>query len=106
MKDMKNMTKDQREWMEHKYHKIMHKGNFLFRAFIVNIVLVTLVWLLSLTGFYTWAMHVFTHFTPEESADYIIIVIGLWKVGGVLLFLVPALAAWWEACMFKKYLNK
>jgi hypothetical protein len=29
---------------------------------------------------------------------------GLWKIAGVLLFLVPSLAAWWEMHSVKKYL--
>ena len=102
---MKDMGKEQMDWVERKYYKMKHKRNFLFRAFVINFALVLGVWLLSLTGLYDCAFRAFTNFTPEEGADYLIKVIGLWKVAGVVMFLVPALSAWWCMRAMRRCMN-
>jgi hypothetical protein len=39
---------------------------------------------------------------PSEAEHEILGLIGIWKIAGVVLFLVPALATWWEMHCCKK----
>ena len=78
------------------------KRNVKLRAFAIHLVLVTFVWILSLTGLYTHLMHVFLHLDPDEAVIYMAYLLGAWKIGGVLLFLTPALATCWEIHAAKK----
>ena len=101
MKDMKGMPKD---WMEHKIHKLYHKRNFLLRAFLINYVAVFVAWLITMIpGYQEMAMH-FLQTDAAETHMFIMDIFGLWKILGVVLFLVPALAAWWEMHACKKAL--
>ncbi|MCL2339089.1 MAG: hypothetical protein FWC51_04015 [Proteobacteria bacterium] len=96
---MANM--DMKELMAHEHHKMQIKRNTLFRAFLINYVAVFIVWLITLTPFYGWAMATFTHFPPEAADLYVMNILGIWKVAGVILFLIPALAIWWEMAALK-----
>jgi hypothetical protein len=42
---------------------------------------------------------------PDEAERETMNMIGIWKIAGVVLFLVPALAAWWEMRCCKKTMN-
>jgi len=97
---MKDMS--EKEFYELKMHKMRQKRNTLFRAFVINAVAIFLVWLLMMTPFYGWAMGTFTPFTPADAQMYLFDLIGVWKLAGVVLFLVPALAIWWEMAACKK----
>jgi hypothetical protein len=74
---------------------LRHKRNVLLRAFVINTVLLIVTLLITLTPFYTWIVS-FWLTTPQQITSYTLLFITLWKVGGILLFLVPALAVWWE----------
>ncbi|MCL2331573.1 MAG: hypothetical protein FWC61_03455 [Proteobacteria bacterium] len=91
-----------KEMMEHFYHKMRAKRNILFRAFLINYILVFLVWLCSLMP---WYQNLLMHFMPMSGPQiqmYLMEIFGLWKIAGVVLFLVPALATWWEMHSFSK----
>ncbi|MDR1337525.1 MAG: hypothetical protein LBJ73_00670 [Rickettsiales bacterium] len=90
---MKDMPKDQ---MERIMHKLYHKRNFLLRAFVINLVLIIAVWGLSMTDFYANMAGHFMHCPAAQAETYTMDLLGAWKIAGVLFFLVPALAAWWE----------
>jgi hypothetical protein len=90
-----------KEMMEHQYHKMQIKRNTLFRAFLINYIAVFVVWLISMTPFYAWAFGTFTDMPPEMADMYIMNILGIWKVAGVVLFLVSAFATWWEMHAFK-----
>jgi len=73
--------------------------NVLFKAFIINYVAVFLVWLVSLTGAFNWAMAVFFHMSAETATLYFLYLLGAWKILGAVFFLIPAAALHWEfAC--------
>jgi len=96
MKDMKDM-------IQYNLYKMRGKRNFLLRAFLINYIAVFIVWLISMTPLYAGLM---THFASHQTAAgvemYMLGVFGAWKILGVALFLVPALAIWWEMCFIKK----
>lgn len=70
--------------------------NVLFKAFVINLVVITLTWLLSLGGATTNLMTTFFGFSADQTHMYMANIIGFWKVLNVVLFLVPALAIHWE----------
>ncbi|MDR1027694.1 MAG: hypothetical protein LBL46_04740 [Rickettsiales bacterium] len=101
---MLNMPKDQMQMIAHKLH---HKRNTLLKAFVINIALVVVFWLVSMSGFYFGMMeHLMMSCDAQTVAKYTYDFIGLWKVLGVVLFLVPALAAHWELKCVEKHLGK
>lgn len=93
-----------KEWMEHKLHKLYHKRNFLLKAFVINYALIAAVWLISMAPWYDGLMMGFMHCDAQQAEIYTMDMLGLWKIAGVVLFLVPAIAAWWEMHSVKKYL--
>ncbi|MCL1785813.1 MAG: hypothetical protein FWG39_01520 [Alphaproteobacteria bacterium] len=101
MKDMN--TKEMKDMVQYKLWKMRGKRNILFRAFLINYIAVFVVWLISLTPLYTGLMH---HFAANQTAAgiemYMLNIFGMWKILGVILFLMPALAIWWEMCFIKK----
>jgi hypothetical protein len=74
---------------------LRHKRNVLLRAFVINTLLLIVTLLITLTPFYTWVVS-FWLSDPQQIASYTLLFITLWKIGGILLFLVPAIAVWWE----------
>jgi len=97
---MKDMT--QKEWVGYKLGKLRMKRNTLFRAFAINYVLVFVAWLVSMTPIYEDLLEYFTHMDVAQGQMFVLDVIGLWKILGVVLFLIPALAIWWEMHAFEK----
>jgi hypothetical protein len=70
--------------------------NVLFKAFIINLLLVVLVWLMSLSGAVAHLMAIFFGFSADQTRAYMADIIGFWKVANVVFFLVPAIAIHWE----------
>jgi hypothetical protein len=95
--------KEMNTLMEHHYHKMRSKRNILFRAFVINIVLVLAAWLFSMTPLFDGMMSGLFGYSAVDSEIYMLNLLGIWDVAGVVLFLVPALAVWWEMRAFGKY---
>ncbi|CAH1653352.1 conserved hypothetical protein [Hyphomicrobiales bacterium] len=70
--------------------------NVLFKAFIINLLIITLAWLISLSGATANLMASFFGFSVDQTHVYMANIIGFWKVLNVVLFLVPAIAIHWE----------
>ena len=70
--------------------------NVLFRAFLINLLVIIAVWLISLSGVVTQMMAVFFGFSVEQTHLYTANLIGFWKILNVVLFLIPAIAIHWE----------
>jgi hypothetical protein len=70
--------------------------NVLFKAFVINLLLVVLVWLMSLSGAAAHLMAAFFGFSVDQTRAYMADIIGFWKVLNVVFFLVPAIAIHWE----------
>lgn len=97
---MKNMTPE--EYLDYKISKLRRKRNILFRAFLINLVAILIVWLISMTPLAHWVMGRLTPFSAAGANMYIMSLLGIWKIIGYVLFLVPALAIWWEMCDYVK----
>ncbi len=70
--------------------------NILFKAFIINLIVIVVAWLLSLSSIFTNLMQAFIGFDPHQSHMYMAGMIGIWKILNVVLFLIPAIAIHWE----------
>ena len=91
-----------KEAMRHQYHKMHVNRNILFKAFLINYIAIFITWLLSMVpGFNGLIVH-FTHMAAGDVNMYMLDMLGMWKILGVVLFLMPALAIWWEMHSFKK----
>lgn len=99
------MTKEMREEIEHKYWKLHTTRGILFRAFAINYVSVFAAWLVSMTGFFDWSIRMFTRFNPADSYEFMMNCLAIWQILGVALFLVPALAVWWQMCAIRKWME-
>ncbi|MDR1360880.1 MAG: hypothetical protein LBJ18_01040 [Rickettsiales bacterium] len=95
----KNLPADQ---MQHICTKLQHKRNMLLRAFAINLGLIVAFWLVSMTSFYAGLMEDMMFCSLQDVEMYTYDMIGLWKIAGVVLFLVPGLAAWWEMACCKQ----
>ena len=91
-----------KEMMEHLYHKMRTKRNMLFKAFLINYILVFVAWLVSMMPWYIDLAARFLPMSAPQIQMYLLDIFGLWKIAGVVLFLVPALAIWWEMHSFSK----
>ncbi|MCL2629508.1 MAG: hypothetical protein FWD33_02345 [Alphaproteobacteria bacterium] len=100
---MINMPKMSKTEVDHMMMKLYHRRNINFRAFLINIVWITAAWLLTLTGFYDWIMGMFVAWDAKMLETYMYVMIGIAKIAGVVFFLVPGLAIWWEMSCLKKY---
>ncbi len=91
--------------MEYIDHKMYHKQATLFRAFLINYVLILIYWLaMMMPGFIEWAAGL-TQMPPALLYINMITWLAIWKIAGAVLFLIPALAMWWERCSMKKYMK-
>jgi len=70
--------------------------NVLFKAFIINLLVIIAVWLMLLGGVTTNLMSTFFGFSVDQTHTYMANIIGFWKVLNVVLFLIPAIAIHWE----------
>ena len=81
--------------------KLLSKQRVLLRAFAVNTLLVLLIWMLTfvpqLIYFGVWV----TGVSAPVFFVYAVGTLALWGLAGVILFLVPAIAIWWERKMIK-----
>lgn len=81
--------------------KLLSKQRVLLRAFAVNTLLVLLIWMLTFVPqiiyFGVWV----TGVSAPMFFVYAVGTLALWGLAGVILFLVPAIAIWWERKMIK-----
>jgi hypothetical protein len=70
--------------------------NILFKAFIINLIVIIVIWLLSLSSAFANLMQSFFGFDAHQSHMYMAGMIGIWKILNVVLFLIPAIAIHWE----------
>ena len=70
--------------------------NVLLKAFIINLLVIIVAWLMSLGGVTSNLMTAFFGFSADQTRMYMANIIGFWKVLNVVLFLIPAIAIHWE----------
>lgn len=76
--------------------KLYRKQRILFRAFFINLLLVLFVWLLSFWPGFMYFISVVTGISIGLLYISWIGWLALWKIAAVLIFLVPAIAIYWE----------
>jgi len=86
--------------------KIRNIRNILFKAFLINMVTVIVLWvfvMLDLMRYFMWAL---PGFTLKSANLYVMSLIGILDVAGYLLFLVPTIALGWEIWRTKRMSSK
>lgn len=76
--------------------KLLSRQRILFRAFVVNTILVLLVWGLTFVPALMYFGVLITGVTATMFYIYAVGTLVLWGLAGVIFFLVPAIATWWE----------
>ena len=81
--------------------KLLLKQRVLFRAFVVNTLLVLLIWLLT---FFPELLYIGVWATGVSAPMFYVYAVGthaIWGLAGVILLLEPAIAIWRERKMMK-----
>ncbi len=89
------------DFQEKQDMKLLSKQRVLFRAFILNTILVLFIWLLT---FFPELLYIGVRVTGVSGPMFYVYAVGtlaLWGLAGVVIFLVPAMALWWERKMLK-----
>lgn len=76
--------------------KLLSKQRILFRSFIINTIFVLLIWLLT---FIPEILYIGVLLTGVSAPMFFVYAVGslaLWGIGGIMFFLVPAIAILWE----------
>mgnify|MGYP004526412107 CR=1 FL=1 len=77
--------------------KMLFKQRALFRAFFINVILGLIIGALALfVPYFLFALVVLTGISPMMMFFSVVSGIALWQMLGILFFLVPALAIWWQ----------
>jgi len=97
---MVKMPKDQMEYMT---HKMFHKRNFLFKTFLINLIMVVIGFILSGSEVFIALAGHYMHYSAEQMHAYTLDLVGVWFFANLLVFFAPAVAAWWELNSMKSY---
>ncbi len=90
-----------KDFVEIQNMKLLSKQRICFRAFLINLVLVILVWLLTLCPEFMYLAVRITGISLPYLYVSAISFLAIWKLAGVIFFLIPAIAIWWERKMLK-----
>ncbi len=82
--------------------KMRIKQRTLFRAFFINLILGLVALVLTYIPVLLYVAVVATGISPMVMYFSIIAAIALWQMLGVIYFLVPAVALWWERRTLEK----
>ena len=91
-----------KDFIEIQNLKLLSKQRIYFRAFFINFALVVLVWLLTLCPQFMYFAVRITGISLPFLYVSAISFLAIWKLAGVVFFLIPAIAIWWERKMLKK----
>lgn len=95
------MTNMKKKFQEKNDIKLLSKQRVLFRAFVVNTVLVLLIWALTFIPSLMYFGVLITGVSAPMFYVYAVGTLALWGLAGVIFFLVPGIAIWWERKMMK-----
>ena len=91
-----------KEFIQHYENKLRIKQHILLRAFIINLALIFIVWMLSLSVEFVELVAFVTSVPVALAYVNMLNWLAYWDIAGVVLFLVPAIAMWWQRCCLKK----
>lgn len=95
------MKKEIKDFSDLRDGKMLSRQRVLFRAFFVNLILGLIVWGLTFVPAFLYVAVLVTGISPMMMYFSMIGGIALWQMLGVVMFLVPALATWWERKVIK-----
>lgn len=81
---------------------LLSKQRVCFRAFVINLVLVFLVWLLTMCPDFMFLAVKITGISLQYLYISAISFLAIWKLAGIVFFLIPGIAIWWERKMFRR----
>ena len=81
--------------------KLLTRQRVMLRAFAVNTILVLAVWGLTFIPALMYFGVVVTGVSATMFYVYAIATLALWGLAGVIFFLVPGIAIWWERKMVR-----
>lgn len=89
------------DFQEKRNIKLLSKQRVMFRAFAVNTLLVLIIWLLTFIPQLMYMGVLITGISAPMFYVYAVCALVLWELAGIIFFLVPAIAIWWERKMIK-----
>lgn len=90
------MKKDVNDFAQMRSAELYSRQRVLFRAFFINLILGLIVWGLTFVPIFLYVAVWTTGISPMMMYFSMIGGIALWQMLGVVLFLVPGIATWWE----------
>jgi len=84
--------------------RIRRIRNILFKAFLITILFVLLMWLFIITDLMQYFMWALPGFTVETANLFTMWLVGALDIAGIVLFLIPTLALTWEIQTTKRIL--
>ncbi len=90
-----------KEFIEMCDAQLLSKQRVWFRAFVVNTLLVLFIWLMTFIPAFIYLGVLVTGVSAPMFYVYAIGTLAVWGLAGVVLFLVPAIAVWWERKMVR-----
>lgn len=85
-----------KDFIQDQDFKMRLRQRTLFRAFFVNLLFGAFALALTYVPVLLYVAVLLTGISPMVMYFSIISAIALWQLMGVVLFLVPAIAVWWE----------
>ena len=100
------MDKHMHDALEMKFHDLWLKRDILFRAFAINYAVIVVAWIMTMIPFMHNLIMKFAMYQSVAAVElFYLYLFGMWKILGVVLFLIPALALWWQMHVIKKWLQ-
>ena len=90
-----------KEFIEMRDAQLLSKQRVWFRAFVVNTLLVLFIWLMTFIPAFIYLGVLVTGVSAPMFYVYAIGTLAVWGLAGVVLFLGPAIAVWWERKMVR-----
>lgn len=85
-----------KEHMENCEVKLLSKQRIYLKSFFINLLLGVIVWLLTLWPAFMYLAVRITGISLPYLYVSAISFLAIWMLAGIVFFLVPALAVWWE----------
>jgi len=92
-----------KDFIQEQDMKLRIKQRTLFRAFFINLILGAIALVLTYVPVLLYVAVWATGISPMVMYFSIISGIAVWQMLGVVLFLVPAIATWWERRTLENY---
>jgi len=92
-----------KDFIQEQDMKLRIKQRTLFRAFFINLILGIVALVLTYVPVLLYVAVLMTGISPMVMYFSIIGAIAFWQMLGLVFFLVPAIATWWERRALQNY---